>query len=110
MPMDAVCLQAVLQELRPVLTGLRIEKISQPARDQLVMQFRFGHRLLLSAGGGASRIQLTKTARDNPTEPPMFCMLLRKHLTGGRVVAITQPPMERLAELEIDITAITHSI
>ena len=104
MPMDAVCLQAVLQELRPVLTGLRIEKISQPARDQLVMQFRFGHRLLLSAGGGASRIQLTKTARDNPAEPPMFCMLLRKHLTGGRVVAITQPPMERLAELEIDIT------
>ena len=104
MPMDAVCLQAVLQELRPVLTGLRIEKINQPARDQLVLQFRFGHRLLLSAGGGASRIQLTKTARDNPAEPPMFCMLLRKHLTGGRVTAITQPPMERLAELELDIT------
>ena len=104
MPMDAVCLQAVLQELRPVLTGLRIEKINQPARDQLVMQFRFGHRLLLSAGGGASRIQLTGTARDNPAEPPMFCMLLRKHLTGGRITAITQPPMERLAELEIDIT------
>ena len=104
MPMDAVCLQAVLQELRPVLTGLRIEKINQPARDQLVLQFRFGHRLLLSAGGGASRIQLTKTARDNPAEPPMFCMLLRKHLTGGRITAITQPPMERLAELEVDIT------
>ena len=104
MPMDAVCLQAVLQELRPVLTGLRIEKINQPARDQLVLQFRFGHRLLLSAGGGASRIQLTKTTRDNPAEPPMFCMLLRKHLTGGRITAITQPPMERLAELEVDIT------
>ena len=104
MPMDAVCLQAVLQELRPVLTGLSIEKISPPARDQLVLQFRFGHRLLLSAGGGASRIQLTRTARDNPAEPPMFCMLLRKHLTGGRITAITQPPMERLAELEVDIT------
>ena len=104
MPLDAVCLQAVLQELRPVLTGLRVEKINQPARDQLVLQFRFGHRLLLSAGGGASRIQLTKAARDNPAEPPMFCMLLRKHLTGGRVMAIHQPPMERLAELELDIT------
>ena len=104
MPMDAVCLQAVLQEVRPVLTGLRIEKVNQPARDQLVLQFRFGHRLLLSAGGGAARIQLTGTARENPAEPPMFCMLLRKHLAGGRVTAITQPPMERLAELEIDIT------
>ena len=104
MPMDAVCLQAVLQEVRPVLTGLRIEKVNQPARDQLVLQFRFGHRLLLSAGGGAARIQLTGTARENPAEPPMFCMLLRKHLTGGRVTAITQPPMERLAELEIDVT------
>ena len=104
MPLDAVCLQAVLQELRPVLMGLRVEKINQPARDQLVLQFRFGHRLLLSAGGGASRIQLTKAARDNPAEPPMFCMLLRKHLTGGRVMAIHQPPMERLAELELDIT------
>jgi len=104
MPMDAICLQAVLQEVRPVLTGLRIEKVNQPARDQLVLQFRFGHRLLLSAGGGAARIQLTGTARENPAEPPMFCMLLRKHLAGGRVTAITQPPMERLAELEIDIT------
>ena len=104
MPLDAVCLQAVLREVRPVVTGLRIEKITQPARDQLVLHFRYGHRLLLSAGGGASRLQLTKTARENPAEPPMFCMLLRKHLGGGRVVSVTQPPMERLAELEVDIT------
>ena len=63
MPMDAVCLQAVLQEVRPVLTGLRIEKVNQPARDQLVLQFRFGHRLLLSAGGGAARNAALDVAR-----------------------------------------------
>jgi len=101
MAIDAICLQAVVAELRPQLTGLRIDKVQQPARDQVVLLLR-GKRLLLNAGAGAPRLQLTELVRDNPAEPPMFCMLLRKHLTGARVTDIIQPPLERLVRLELD--------
>ncbi|MCI8739018.1 MAG: fibronectin/fibrinogen-binding protein [Oscillibacter sp.] len=103
MPLDAICLQAVAEELRPQLLGLRIDKVQQPARDQVVLLLR-GRRLLLNAGANAPRIQLTETLRDNPAEPPMFCMLLRKHLTGAKIAALTQPPLERLVRLELEIT------
>ena len=104
MPLDAVCLQAVLEELRPRLLGLRIDKVQQPARDQVVLLLRGNQRLLLNAGANAPRIQLTKLTRDNPAEPPMFCMLLRKHLVGARVTDLVQPPLERLVRLELDVT------
>ena len=101
MAIDAICLQAVVEELRPQLAGLRVDKVQQPARDQVVLLFR-GKRLLLNAGAGAPRLQLTEISRDNPAEPPMFCMLLRKHLSGARVADIVQPPLERLVKLEFD--------
>ena len=104
MPLDAVCLQAVLAELRPQLLGLRIDKVQQPARDQVVLLLRGNQRLLLNAGANAPRIQLTGIIRDNPAEPPMFCMLLRKHLVGARVADLVQPPLERLVRLELDVT------
>ena len=101
MAIDAICLQAVVEELRPQLLGLRVDKVQQPARDQVVLLFR-GKRLLLNAGAGAPRLQLTELARDNPAEPPMFCMLLRKHLAGARVAGLAQPPLERLVSIEFD--------
>ncbi|MCI9240796.1 NFACT RNA binding domain-containing protein [Oscillibacter sp.] len=101
MAIDAICLQAVAGELRPQLLGLRVDKVQQPARDQVVLLFR-GKRLLLNAGAGAPRLQLTEILRDNPAEPPMFCMLLRKHLSGARVAGLTQPPLERLVKIEFD--------
>ena len=104
MPLDGVCMQAVAEELRPALLGLRIDKVQQPAKDQVILLLRGNKRLLLNAGANAPRIQLTGLTRDNPAEPPMFCMLLRKHLVGGRVAAITQPPLERLVRLELDVT------
>ena len=103
MPLDAICLRAVVEELRPQLLGLRVDKVHQPARDQVILLLR-GRRLLLNAGAGAPRIQLTETVRDNPAEPPMFCMLLRKHLTGAKIADLTQPPLERLVRLELDVT------
>ena len=104
MPLDAICLQAVVQELRPALLNLRIDKVQQPAKDQIILLLRGNRRLLLNAGANAPRIQLTETVRDNPAEPPMFCMLLRKHLVGARVADLIQPPLERLVRLELDIT------
>ena len=104
MPLDAICLQAVIKELRPQLLGLRIDKVQQPARDQVILLLRGNKRLLLNAGAGAPRVQLTEIARENPAEPPMFCMLLRKHLVGARVADIVQPKLERMVRLELDIT------
>ena len=104
MAMDAICLQAVLHELRPQVLGMRIDKVQQPSRDQVILLLRGNHRVLLCAGANTPRIQLTERIRDNPMEPPMFCMLLRKHLVGGHLTALNQPALDRLVELEIDIT------
>ena len=103
MPLDAISLRAVVAELRPELLGLRIEKVQQPARDQVILLLRGNRRLLINAGANAPRIQLTKLQRDNPAEPPMFCMLLRKHLLGAKIADISQPPLERLVKMELDI-------
>lgn len=103
MALDAVCLWAVAEELRGQLLGVRVDKVQQPAKDQVILLLRGGLRLLLAAGNH-SRIQLTGRLRDNPAEPPMFCMLLRKHLVGARIAALTQPGLERLVELELDVT------
>ena len=102
MPLDAVCLSGVVKELRESLLGLRVEKVQQPARDQVVLTLRGNKKLLLCAGANQARIHLTALSRENPAAPPMFCMLLRKHLTGGRITALTQPPMERIAELTVE--------
>ena len=104
MALDAVCLRAILEELRPQLLGLRIDKVQQPARDQVILLLRGNRRLLLNAGASAPRLHLTELIRDNPSEPPMFCMLLRKHLVGARIAELSQPGLERLARLELDIT------
>lgn len=101
MPLDAVCLQAVVAELAPQITGSRIEKIQQPVRDQVVLLLRGNRRLLLSAGGGQPRLHLTELLRDNPAQPPMFCMLLRKYLSGGIIESIQQAPLERVVTLTV---------
>lgn len=100
MALDAICLSAVLYELRKVLTGGKIDKIYQPSRDEILLTMRTGNgnvKLLLSASPNHPRPQLTALNRENPAEPPMFCMLLRKHLIGGRLLEIDQPPQERIA-------------
>ena len=104
MALDAVCLRAVLEELRPQLLDLRVDKVQQPSRDQVILLLRGNRRLLLNAGAGSPRIHFTELLRDNPAEPPMFCMLLRKYLVGGRVESLTQPGMERSAELTFRVT------
>ena len=101
MPLDAICLQGVVGELAPRLTGSRIEKIQQPARDQVILLLRGSRRLLLNAGAGQPRLHLTEQLRDNPSQPPMFCMLLRKHLSGGVIESIRQEPLERVVTLTV---------
>ena len=105
MPLDGICMQAVAEELRSELLGLRIDKVQQPARDQVILLLRGNKRLLLNAGANTPRIQLTALTRDNPAEPPMFCMLLRKHLVGGRslVLRVETTAISRLPRIWIHL-------
>ena len=102
MALDAVCLQAAVREIAPQVEGLKIEKIQQPARDQVVLLLRGSRRLLLCASASQPRLNLTEVLRDNPSQAPMFCMLLRKHLSGGRIITLRQEPLERVVTLEIE--------
>ena len=101
MPLDAVCLRAAVGELAPRIVGERIDKIQQPTRDQVVLLLRHGRRVLLCANPNQPRIHLTEQLRDNPSQPPMFCMLLRKHLQGGAIVAVEQALLERVVWLTV---------
>ena len=105
MPIDAVFLESLCHELQKSLLTCRVDKVQQPERDTVLLSMRGpagGGKLLLTASPNHPRIQLTNLSFENPAQPPMFCMLLRKHLTGGRLVSITQPPMERLVALTFD--------
>ena len=102
MAFDAYFLKAVIDEMRPRLVGGRVEKIFQPSRDTVLILMKGTEgreKLLFAANPTAPRLHLTESSPENPPEPPMFCMLLRKHLSGGRLLSIEQPPMERLAIL-----------
>ena len=105
MPLDAICLTALLDELRPQIVGARVDKVQQPQKDKILLTLRGKEqkgKLLLAAGTGSARLHLTEQSPENPQSPPMFCMLLRKHLTGARLAAIAQPPLERIVRLEFD--------
>ena len=105
MPLDALCLSGLVHELKAALVGGKIDKIYQPGRDEVILALRTpsgNRRLLLSANPNHPRPQLTELSRENPDVPPMFCMLLRKHLTGGRILDITQPPLERVVEFRLE--------
>ncbi|WP_276857069.1 NFACT family protein [Intestinimonas timonensis] len=107
MALDAICLTAVLEELRKVLEGGRIDKVYQPSRDEIVLAVRGAGanvKLLLSASPNGPRLHLTKEVRENPAQPPMFCMLLRKHLTGARFLRLEQPELERIVLLRLEST------
>lgn len=104
MPLDAVCLTALMDELAPELEGAHIDKVQQPARDLLLLSLysrRGSRRLLISAGVGMARLHFTSERFENPDTPPMFCMLLRKHLTGAVVERLWQPENERMAIFEL---------
>ena len=105
MPLDSITVTALAQELRTAIVGAKIDKVQQPGRDTVVLTLHGqtgGMRLLLCGGVGNARAHLTQTPFENPAQPPMFCMLLRKHLTGARIAALTQPERERILIFRLD--------
>ncbi|MBR5524678.1 MAG: NFACT family protein, partial [Clostridia bacterium] len=105
MALDGAFLACLRQELLDELPDARIDKIHQPGREELLIALRYRggtKKLYLSAGANAPRIHFTTEAPENPAQPPMFCMLLRKRLTGGRLAGIRQEGWERALYLDFD--------
>lgn len=97
----------VKQELMP-LVGARADKIYQPSREELVLSLRTprdgAKKLIISANSAAARVNLTAQSFDNPQSPPMFCMLMRKHLCGGKLLDIRQDGLERILCFDFECT------
>ena len=105
MAFDAFFLSAVLEEIWEKALGARIDKIHQPSRDTVILQLKCNHgreKLLFVPNPANPRLHLTTASPENPAEPPMFCMLLRKHIGGSRLAAVEQLPMERWAAFTFD--------
>lgn len=104
MSFDGIVTNSVVKELNEEILGGKIDKIYQQEADEILIQIRNkgkNHRLLLSASSNNPRIYLTEHSKENPSSPPMFCMLLRKHLTGGIILKIEQYEMDRIVFLDI---------
>ena len=108
MSLDGFSMSILARELADTLTGGRIDRINQPNRQSIVLGIRQpGQNLLLciNTNAGNPSAHLIETAPENPTEPPAFVMLLRKHLETGRIAAVRQEGRDRILHIDIDIIA-----
>lgn len=102
MALDGITLSMLKNELSEKLIGARIDKIHQPSKEELIISLRWNGgngKILISASASAPRIHFTESSVDNPKNPPMFCMLMRKHLSGAKLVEIEQFGLERMLHL-----------
>ncbi len=105
MAFDGITVAALQKELSGALTGGRISKIAQPEADELLLTIKNEkkqYRLLMSASASLPLLYLTESNKPSPMTAPGFCMLLRKHLNGGKIISITQPSLERVLRFEIE--------
>ncbi|MBR2471456.1 MAG: NFACT family protein [Clostridia bacterium] len=105
MAFDGITMKCIAAELDARLCGGRVDKIYMPDKDAIVISARSigkNYKLFLCANPSIPRIYLTESARENPLSPPVFCMLLRKHLSGGRIVHVSCPDVERVIEIGVE--------
>lgn len=105
MAFDGVAISCMVHELNDILAQGRVDKVLQPEYDEIILAIRSGgknRKLVLSASSSNPRVHITTVQKENPEKAPMFCMLLRKHLLGGKVVSVTQPDFERVVEFHIE--------
>lgn len=105
MALDGAFLSCLREELTAGLPDARVDKIHQPSREELIIALRTrsgNKKLYLSARANSPRAHFTDIPLENPAAPPMFCMLLRKRITGGRLITIRQPGLERALYFDLD--------
>ena len=104
MAYDACMMRAVLSEYRERFSEAKIEKVVQPQNDEvdfLIHSGRTSSRLVFNVGPNSPRLQLSGVQKENPQKAPMFCMLLRKYFVGARIVGVTQPNFDRIADFTV---------
>ena len=106
MAFDGTTVAGIVYELNNILTEARISKIAQPENDELMISFkctgRVNKKLLISANAGLPLVYFTQDSKQSPLTAPNFCMLLRKHLGGARVVGVRQFGLERVINIELE--------
>ena len=106
MALDGITTSAIVSELKAALLGGRIDKIHQPLADEIRMTIRGlgsgAKKIIISANSAHPRIHLTESSRENPMTAPLFCMVMRKHIAGGKIIDIVQPNFERIIILRIE--------
>ncbi len=105
MALDGAMLHLIRKEIEEGVLGAKVDKVFQPSRETLILAMRgknMNRKLLLSASANSARIHFTERAVENPAQPPMLCMLMRKRLCGARLSAIEQPGLERVLLLKFD--------
>ena len=105
MALDGAFLRHIKNELENRLLGARVDKVHQPNREELVVSFRSregAEKVLFSVRANSARVHLTGIPLENPAQPPMLCMLLRKRLLGAKLRGIRQPELERLLHFDFD--------
>ena len=105
MSLDGIFLNSITNDLYKKLIGGRVDKIHQPDKNEIVMSIRSkgeNYKLLITSISSSPRLHLTNVTRQNPLEPPMFCMLLRKHLTGAHITDIRQVNFDRIVEISFE--------
>ncbi len=106
MALDGAFLSIIANRLNNEYQLARVEKISQPSRDSIIISLRHksgNKKLLISAGASGARLHFTENRADNPQSPPMFCMLLRKHLSGARLIDVRQLGLDRVLFLDFEV-------
>lgn len=105
MSLDGIFLNSITNDLYKKLIGGRVDKIHQPDKNEIVISIRSkgeNYKLLITAISNSPRLHLTNVTRQNPLEPPMFCMLLRKHLTSAHITNIKQINFDRIVEISFE--------
>ena len=103
MPLDGVFISGLVSELNPLLSEARVDKIQMPEKDEVVLLVHgrgVSGRLIISANANFPRLHMGEAVKENPMSPPMFCMLLRKHLSSAKIVELSQPGLERLIKID----------
>ncbi len=105
MPFDGIVTKCIVDELNTLLAGGRVEKVFQPEADEIVLLVRSksqNYRLVASANANYPRLHITALQKENPQTPPVFCMLMRKHLSGGKLLDINFHDYERVISINIE--------
>ncbi|WP_055071096.1 Rqc2 family fibronectin-binding protein [Clostridium massiliamazoniense] len=106
MALDGIYIHSLIDELKSNLIGSKIDKINQPEKDEIILNIRGkeNKKLLISSSSTYPRIHFTTISKNNPLQPPVFCMVLRKYLTSGKIIDVSQVGFDRIIKISVQTT------